>query len=83
MCIGILRTCFLCVRVKEEVLSSVIADNVTEQFTKSDISNDPTQVNYCNPFYTSVDRWVTQFNSVYTRTSLMVIVDTMVTSTYR
>ena len=27
------------VRVAEEVLSSVIADNVTEQFSKSDISN--------------------------------------------
>ena len=57
------------VRVAEEVLSSVIADNVTEQFTKSDISNDPTQVNYAIRSTQSVDRWVTQFNSVYTATS--------------
>ena len=57
------------VRVAEEVLSSVIADNVTEQFTKSDISNDPTQVNYAFRALLRVDRWVTQFNSVYTATS--------------
>ena len=57
------------VRVAEEVLSSVIADNVTEQFSKSDISNDPTQVNYAIRSTQSVDRWVTQFNSVYTATS--------------
>ena len=57
------------VRVAEEVLSSVIADNVTEQFTKSDISNDPTQVNYAIRSTQSSDRWVTQFNSVYTATS--------------
>ena len=57
------------VRVAEEVLSSVIADNVTEQFSKSDISNDPTQVNYAIRSTQSVDRWVTQFNSEYTATS--------------
>ena len=57
------------VRVAEEVLSSVIADNVTEQFSKSDISNDPTHVNYAIRSTQSVDRWVTQFNSVYTATS--------------
>ena len=56
------------VRVAEEVISSVIADNVTEQYTKSDISNDPTQVTI-NRSTQSVDRWVTQFNSVYTATS--------------
>ena len=57
------------VKVAEEILSSVIADNVSEQFTKSDISNDPTQVNYAIRSTQSVDRWVTQFNSVYTATS--------------
>ena len=57
------------VRVAEEVLSSVIADNVTEQFSKSDISNDPTQVNYAIRSTQGEERWVTQFNSVYTATS--------------
>ena len=57
------------VKVAEEVLSSVIADNVTEQFTKSDISNDPTQVNYAIRSTKGLDRWITQFNSVYTATS--------------
>jgi len=57
------------VRVAEEVLSSVIADNVSEQFTKSDISNDPTQVNYAIRSTRGEERWITQFNSVYTATS--------------
>ena len=57
------------VKVAEEILSSVIADNVTEQFTKSDISNDPTQVNYAIRSTKGLDRWITQFNSVYTATS--------------
>ena len=57
------------VKVAEEILSSVIAENITEQFSKSDISNDPTQVNYAIRSTQSVDRWVTQFNSVYTATS--------------
>tara|TARA_A100001015_G_scaffold313954_1_gene422355 strand:+ start:1631 stop:2611 length:981 start_codon:yes stop_codon:yes gene_type:complete len=57
------------VRVAEEVLSSVIADNVTEQFSKSDISNDPTQVNYAIRSTKGEERWVTQFNSVYTSRS--------------
>ena len=57
------------VKVAEEILSSVIADNVTEQFTKSDISNDPTQVNYAIRSTQGEDRWITQFNSVYTATS--------------
>ena len=57
------------VKVAEEILSSVIADNVNEQFSKSDISNDPTQVNYAIRSTKSEERWVTQFNSVYTATS--------------
>ena len=57
------------VKVAEEILSSVIADNVSEQFTKSDISNDPTQVNYAIRSTQGEERWVTQFNSVYTATS--------------
>ena len=57
------------VKVAEEILSSVIADNVTEQFSKSDISNDPTQVNYAIRSTKGLDRWITQFNSVYTATS--------------
>ena len=57
------------VKVAEEILSSVIADNVSEQFTKSDISNDPTQVNYAIRSTQGEDRWITQFNSVYTATS--------------
>ena len=57
------------VKVAEEILSSVIADNVTEQFTKSDISNDPTQVNYAIRSTQGEEKWITQFNSVYTATS--------------
>ncbi len=57
------------VKIAEEILSSVIADNVNEQFTKSDISNDPTQVNYAIRSTQGIKKWVTQFNSVYTATS--------------
>ena len=57
------------VKVAEELLSSVIADNVTEQFSKSDISNDPQQVNYAIRSTQGEERWITQFNSVYTATS--------------
>jgi len=57
------------VKVAEEILSSVIADNITEQFTKSDISNDPTQVNYAIRSTQGEEKWITQFNSVYTATS--------------
>ena len=57
------------VKIAEEILSSVIADNVNEQFTKSDISNDPTQVNYAIRSTQGIEKWVTQFNSVYTATS--------------
>ncbi len=57
------------VKIAEEILSSVIADNVSEQFSKSDISNDPTQVNYAIRSTRGQEKWVTQFNSVYTATS--------------
>ena len=33
------------VRVAEEILSSVLASNATEQFTKQDVSNDVGQIN--------------------------------------
>ena len=58
------------VRVAEEILSSVLASNATEQFTKQDVSNDVGQVNYAIKSSPMVDSsWVTTFNSVYTRTS--------------
>ena len=58
------------VKVAEEILSSVIAENVSEQFSKSeDISTDPQQVNYAIRSTQGEERWVTQFNSVYTATS--------------
>ena len=58
------------VRVAEEILASALAQNATEQFSKGDISNQPTQVNYAIKSSPSVDSsWVTTFNSVYTRTS--------------
>ena len=61
------------VRVAEEVLSSVIASNVSEQFSKSDedISSEPQQINYAirSTSRTNNDRWVTAFNSVYTNES--------------
>ena len=58
------------VRVAEEILASALASNATEQFTKSDISNQPSQVNYAIKSTPMIDSsWVTSFNSVYTRTS--------------
>ena len=58
------------VKVAEEILSSVIAENVSEQFSKSeDISTDPQQVNYAIRSTQGEDRWITSFNSVYTATS--------------
>ena len=58
------------VRVAEEILASALASNATEQFSKGDISNQPTQVNYAIKSSPSADSsWVTSFNSVYTRTS--------------
>ena len=62
------------VKVAEEILSSVIAENVSEQFSKSDeggedISSAPQQVNYAIRSSQGEERWVTSFNSVYTATS--------------
>ena len=58
------------VKVAEEILSSVIAENVSEQFSKSeDISTDPQQVNYAIRSTQGDERWITSFNSVYTATS--------------
>ena len=58
------------VKIAEEILSSVIAENVSEQFSKSeDISTDPQQVNYAIRSTQGEERWVTSFNSVYTATS--------------
>ena len=58
------------VKVAEEILSSVIAENISEQFSKSeDISTDPQQVNYAIRSTQGEDRWITSFNSVYTATS--------------
>ena len=58
------------VKVAEEILSSVIAENVSEQFSKSeDISTDPQQVNYAIRSTQGEERWITSFNSVYTATS--------------
>ena len=58
------------VKVAEEILSSVIAENISEQFSKSeDISTDPQQVNYAIRSTQGEERWVTSFNSVYTATS--------------
>ncbi len=61
------------VKVAEEILSSVIAENVSEQFSKDeggeDISSTPQQVNYAIRSTQGEDRWITQFNSVYTATS--------------
>ena len=61
----------IAVRV-EEILKKVklAQSNDTEQFTKTDISNQPSQVNYSIKSSPMVDSsWVTTFNSVYTRTS--------------
>ena len=58
------------VRVAEEILSSVLASNATEQFSKQDVSNDVGQVNYGIKTSPAVDSsWVTSFNSIYTRES--------------
>ena len=58
------------VRVAEEILSSVLASNATEQFTKQDVSNDIGAVNYGIKTSPTVDSsWVTSFNSIYTRNS--------------
>ena len=62
------------VKVAEEILSSVIAENVSEQFSKEeaggeDISSTPQQVNYAIRSTQGEERWVTSFNSVYTATS--------------
>ena len=58
------------VKVAEEILSSVIAENVSEQFSKSeDISTDPQQVNYAIRSTQGEERWITSYNSVYTATS--------------
>ena len=58
------------VKVAEEILSSVIAENISEQFSKSeDISTDPQQVNYAIRSTQGEERWITSFNSVYTATS--------------
>jgi hypothetical protein len=61
------------VKVAEELLSSVIAENVSEQFSKSeggeDISATPQQVNYAIRSTQGEEKWITSFNSVYTATS--------------
>ena len=61
------------VKVAEELLSSVLAENVSEQFSKSeggeDISATPQQVNYAIRSTQGKEKWVTSFNSVYTATS--------------
>ena len=61
------------VKVAEEILSSVIAENVSEQFSKDeggeDISSTPQQVNYAIRSTQGEEKWITSFNSVYTATS--------------
>ena len=61
------------VKVAEELLSSVIAENVSGQFSKSgdgeDISSTPQQVNYAIRSNKGEEKWITSFNSVYTATS--------------
>ena len=62
------------VKVAEELLSSVLAENVSEQFSKDegggeDISSTPQQVNYAIRSTQGDERWITSFNSVYTATS--------------
>ena len=61
------------VKVAEELLSSVLAENVSEQFSKSeggeDISATPQQVNYAIRSTQGEEKWITSFNSVYTATS--------------
>jgi hypothetical protein len=57
--------------VAEEILSSVIAENVSEQFSKEeDISTEPQQINYAIRSTTKDNKnWITSFNSVYTAES--------------
>ena len=61
------------VKVAAELLSSVLAENVSEQFSKSeggeDISATPQQVNYAIRSTQGEENWITSFNSVYTATS--------------
>jgi hypothetical protein len=61
------------VKVAEELLSSVLAENVSEQFSKSgdgeDISSTPQQVNYAIRSTQGEEKWITSINSVYTATS--------------
>ena len=61
------------VKVAEEIISSVIAENVSEQFSKDeggeDISSTPQQVNYAIRSTQGEEKWITSFNSVYTATS--------------
>ena len=61
------------VKVAEEILSSVIAENVSEQFSKDeggeDISSTPQQVNYAIRSTQGEEKWITSYNSVYTATS--------------
>ena len=68
------------VKVAEEILSSVIAENASEQFSKDegggdeggggeDISSTPQQVNYAIRSTQGEEKWITSFNSVYTATS--------------
>ena len=61
------------VKVAEELLSSVLAENVSEQFSKSeggeDISATPQQVNYAIRSTQGEEKWITSINSVYTATS--------------
>lgn len=59
------------VKVAEEILSSVIAENVSEQFSKEeDISTEPQQINYAIRSTTKDNQnWITSFNSVYTAES--------------
>ena len=61
------------VKVAEEILSSVIAENVSEQFSKheggEDISSTPQQVNYAIRSTQGEEKWITSYNSVYTATS--------------
>ena len=61
------------VKVAEEILSSVIAENVSEQFSKDEggenISSTPQQVNYAIRSTQGEEKWITSYNSVYTATS--------------
>jgi hypothetical protein len=56
------------VKVAEELLSSVLAENVSEQFSKSeggeDISATPQQVNYAIRSTQGEEKWITSFHRV-------------------